>query len=486
MKRRSFVRGLLTVGLSAPLSMQFAFSYDTSASKASNDFKKYNRENFKKYYNHKNGDNTERLQDFINKNDFIFIPKQDSRTIIEGNVIIPSDKVIIIDNDIEQVTNEVDDWSLSHVISNFPVFRILPGSKNIKIFGDGLLYVIYEGLAAEGTLDKKISDIIISISVQGIVRDSAGDYYSKFGGMTFYACESVDASHSQVSFCGIRPSWENNKRKGGGANGFGFYSCDNIKLISSKTYMCGGSGVFTNACNSIYFSEQDNSYNGLSGIQIGAHPKASGGVISSNKNAFNSADGIDIRWVGEGLANINLYIYSNQNYRNGFYFGDLSRPTQDGSGIVTLASVRNVKLFNNVSIESAGAWLYIESCENIYAWNNRGIVYTNKEGLFFTGSKCENIMILNNKVQTNGTSLAFSGGAYFQNISVSGFFSSMKGRAISMGDSSKYEMNNFSGIFSSFLDVYIMGGDWSGSKFVFSTESKLYIGNKSVILNASK
>lgn len=442
------------------------------------------------YFFHDEGEDvTAILQEWINTHKKTTIPKFTYPTIIKSNVIIPDGHELVIDNNAEQQTDEVDTWATAHVGSKYPMFRIAKGARDVIIRGKGWLNCIYEGVFAEGgnADEEKIYRPKINVKVIGKLIDASGRRYSKFGGITLYQAVEPDLSSSKVYQCGIRSTWDavNLKRIGGGANGIGFYNCENPKLHSAETYGCGGNGVFTHNTTDPDFQSCRNIFNGLSGIQHGPHPNSSRGVISNNTNRLNTADGIDVRWTGAGTLSVKLDIHGNFHYKNGFFDGDLTRPTQDGSGIVTLAYVTDIYLNGNTSIDSAGSWLYLEGCGNVSGGINSGTVYTNKEGLFLGGGVVSNINLLGNDVRTPGVALSFGGSSAFSDINLEGRFVSSSSYGAITADSSSYTNVSINGRITSNATMWLTGGDWSGSTF-YMGNSDLNFTTRSVRLNNLK
>lgn len=457
MIRRNFIKGCVLSLLSVKHTKLFAKQRQSHLKNARNDI------SVPFYFISTGKDDTASLQKALNDNSYVIITKQKHVTQLDSNIVIPSNTHLVLENDIQQCTLQHDRWSLKNVISKYPLFKIKDGSSCINIEGDGLVSVQYEAVAAFGRPDNLIQNLKISLKVSGGVKDVNNDYFSYFGGLSFYCCAYVTVVNSIVENCGIKPRWQG-KRIGGGANGYGFYNCNHVKLSFAKSNRCGGSGVFFNNCNFFSINKMTNQYNGLSGIQLGVHPDARYGIISHNENKFNTADGIDVRWVGDNIIPINLLVYGNKHTRNGFFDAQLHMPTQDGSGIITLVNVMNVSLFNNVSTDSAGSFIYIENCKNIIANNNTGSVFTSKEGIFLV-KYGEGISIKNTRVLTNGNALVFSDKSEFKDIHLSGLFNSTTKPVISMGEKSNYINVKVAGAFKGHGQMNKFGGDWSQSTF---------------------
>ncbi|MCP5915833.1 hypothetical protein NL317_27840, partial [Klebsiella pneumoniae] len=82
---------------------------------------------------------------------------------------------------------------------------------------------------------------------------------------------------------------------------------------------------------------------------------------------------------------VKLQMNGNYHYRNGFFDEDMTRPTQDGSGLATIAYVSGVDMNGNTSIESAGSGLYLQGCASVKGTGNTASVYTTKEGIYLGG-----------------------------------------------------------------------------------------------------
>ncbi|WP_461237964.1 tail fiber/spike domain-containing protein [Klebsiella michiganensis] len=434
------------------------------------------------YFMHEEGvDVTADLQAFIYSHYRTVIPRQSYRTLIKSNVVIPSSRELVIHNDVEQITDEVDTWSVNHVISKYPMFRIPPGATDTIVRGKGWLWAVYEGVAAEGGENsvEVITRPRIEVNVAGKLKDASLNNYSRFGGITAYKAIDIDVTGSKVFHCGIRPTWDavNLKRVGGGANGIGFYSCRGMKGHRVWTYRCGGNGIFTNASFSPNFQLCQNISNGLSGIQHGPGGNADQGQICNNNNSLNVADGIDIRWTGSGVASVKLQLNGNYHYRNGYFDEDMTKPTQDGSGLATIAYVSGVDMNGNTSIESAGSGLYLQGCASVKGTGNTASVYTAKEGIYLGGGTVSDIRLDVLDISTRGTALSFGGSSAFYDINLKGKFNSTESYGAVTGSASVYSNVNISGDVYTKRHMYLLGGNWSGTAFFSENGANINIGN---------
>lgn len=434
------------------------------------------------YFVHDEGvDCTNALQAWIIAHQKTIIPRHGYRTIVKSNIFIPSGHELVIDNDVEQITDELDTWSVNHVASKYPMFRIPPGATDTIIRGKGWLWAVYEGVLAEAdeTSEGVITRPRIEVNVAGKLKDASLNNYSRFGGITAYKAIDIDVTGSKVFHCGIRPTWDavNLKRVGGGANGIGFYSCRGMKGHRVWTYRCGGNGIFTNASFSPNFQLCQNISNGLSGIQHGPGGNADQGQICNNNNSLNVADGIDIRWTGTGVASVKLQLNGNYHYRNGYFDEDMTKPTQDGSGLATIAYVSGVDMNGNTSIESAGSGLYLQGCASVKGTGNTASVYTTKEGIYLGGGTVSDIRLDVLDISTRGTALSFGGSSAFYDINLKGKFNSTESYGAVTGSASVYSNVNISGDVYTKRDMYLLGGNWSGTAFFSENGANINIGN---------
>ncbi len=434
------------------------------------------------YFVHDEGvDCTNALQAWIIAHQKTIIPRHGYRTIVKSNIFIPSGHELVIDNDVEQITDELDTWSVNHVASKYPMFRIPPGATDTIVRGKGWLWAIYEGVLAEAdeTSEGVITRPRIEVNVAGKLKDASLNNYSRFGGITAYKAIDIDVTGSKVFHCGIRPTWDavNLKRVGGGANGIGFYSCRGMKGHRVWTYRNGGNGIFTNASFSPNFQLCQNISNGLSGIQHGPGGNADQGQICNNNNSLNVADGIDIRWTGTGVASVKLQLNGNYHYRNGYFDEDMTKPTQDGSGLATIAYVSGVDMNGNTSIESAGSGLYLQGCASVRGTGNSASVYTTKEGIYLGGGTVSDVRLDVLDISTRGTALSFGGSSAFYDINLKGKFNSTESYGAVTGSASTYSNVNISGDVYTKRDMYLLGGNWSGTAFFSENGANINIGN---------
>ncbi|WP_380238390.1 hypothetical protein [Klebsiella michiganensis] len=434
------------------------------------------------YFVHDEGvDCTNALQAWIIAHQKTIIPRHGYRTIVKSNIFIPSGHELVIDNDVEQITDELDTWSVNHVASKYPMFRIPPGATDTIIRGKGWLWAVYEGVLAEGdeTSEGVITRPRIEVNVAGKLKDASLNNYSRFGGITAYKAIDIDVTGSKVFHCGIRPTWDavNLKRVGGGANGIGFYSCQGMKGHRVWTYRNGGNGMFTNASFSPNFQLCQNISNGLSGIQHGPGGNADQGQICNNNNSHNVADGVDIRWTGIGVVSVKLQLNGNYHYRNGYFDEDMTKPTQDGSGLATIAYVSGVDMNANTSIESAGSALYLQGCASVKGTGNTGSVYTTKEGVYLGGGTVSDIHLDMLDISTRGTALSFGGSSAFYDINLKGKFNSTESYGAVTGSASTYSNVNISGDIYTKRDMYLLGGNWTGTSFFSENGANINIGN---------
>ena len=155
----------------------------------------------------------------------------------------------------------------------------------------------------------------------------------------------------------------------------------------------------------------------------------------------------------------------------------MTKPTQDGSGLATIAYVSGVDMNGNTSIESAGSGLYLQGCASVKGTGNTASVYTAKEGIYLGGGTVSDIRLDVLDISTRGTALSFGGSSAFYDINLKGKFNSTESYGAVTGSASVYSNVNISGDVYTKRDMYLLGGNWSGTAFFSENGANINIGN---------
>ncbi|GAA4780043.1 hypothetical protein GCM10023231_03650 [Olivibacter ginsenosidimutans] len=188
-----------------------------------------------------------------------------------------------------------------------------------------------------------------------------------FPGMLFYACDSIQISHSSISNYGAPRQSASSYQAG---TGIRFLSCQQIQINDNEIIHNGENGIFMHGSGRATIHHNRISDNGMSAIQIGfgKTKREQHFIISNNFLARNAADAIDINnRITPTPFPIYCTIRHNNSLENGFVQG---QSTVDGSGLATLVNVSEVRLFKNQSRKSNRPALYLEKCGKILAEKN--------------------------------------------------------------------------------------------------------------------
>jgi hypothetical protein len=299
---------------------------------------------------------------------------------------------------ITQVKDGDFSWGISNRTSSFPMFKIT--NPNFTISGITLINK-FEGISISGngnncTIENvKIANPARTLS-SAITAFNISDF-KVIGGMQAYS--------------GKRAAWDeiNNKNIYGTCLGIDFGGCHNVEISHSQQLNNGLSGIFYYGASNVRLIGNYQFSNGQSGIQVGPNPNHSGLMIVGNYAYLNCADGVDINWTGTDVVKLQATLTGMVSIKNGFFYGDTSKPTQDGSGIATMRNVADYTLSDSYSIDCAGVGLYCTKAANaIISGLSINNTITNSSGVYF-GEGVTDVIVSDCIVKTAGSALQLGG-----------------------------------------------------------------------------
>lgn len=331
---------------------------------------------------------------------------------------------------IKQITSTAFAWTSGSRVSPAPIFKVT--ANGTRFFG--LKFVNkYEAILANTS------------GISGLVVDTVtinNPDYSVGSGIVWFGCNDVIVRNSRISNCGARSSWSGTANNYGSAQGIDFGVSSKVKIINNIIEKSGQNGVFYYCASDVEVIGNTFYRNEMSGFQLGPHASYRGCVCENNTFIENYSDGIDINWTGSGIVAIHATITGNRHYRNGYWGGDTSKPTQDGSGVATLRRVSDWVCSGNYSYDNAGIGAYLTNTARGELTNN--IIYmttTAKEGVFVGETTHTDLKINNNIVIcAAGSALNLSNGVTFSRIDISwNTFYSATGYSATFGNTNVFD-----------------------------------------------
>lgn len=333
----------------------------------------------------------------------------------------------------ETVTQQptIDDTcSMEHAVSYQPTFHFV-NCENLKIINP-LINPVHEGIC--------ILDCFGIIS--GGVVDGQGR--SKFSGIIVTTKKQFKIDNVTVKNCGTQPSHDGVNLVTAYGFGHGIHTsvASNVTIENCYSYGNGANGIFSFACSDIVIKNNISKNNGMSGIQISFGTLDDRNyIVDGNCCENNIADGLDINnTTSFGILKINASIINNKYKNNGWYNG---LPTQDGSGIVTLANVADIIVQGNISKDSNRTGVFVLNCNNIKIDNNiidktqasdgQCIYVHDSSEVNITNNTCNgddkicldfrgnvsNIIVENNNFKSTGLCLSFPNETIYNNVTFS-------------------------------------------------------------------
>ncbi|MBU3103006.1 right-handed parallel beta-helix repeat-containing protein [Clostridium gasigenes] len=269
----------------------------------------------------------------------------------KNNILITGQCQITQQTDYEEVQ------TYSNPISEMPLFQI-KNCKNIIIIGSSFKSE-YEALDIVGC--ENIT--FYNIDCDGLLNTS------KFNGVVSRDSKDITFYNSKVHNYSVMPTYNSTTKQNNYSigNGFTAYGTDGFTLINCKSDNNAMNGVYTFACSNVTISENTQvTNNGMSGIQFAfATGNEKKYRVSDVFNAYNYSDGLDINNTTGTIIDIDCVIDNNYYRGNGWFGRDVTKITQDGSGVATLFAVKNVRGKGNICMDSCRSSLFINGCENI-------------------------------------------------------------------------------------------------------------------------
>jgi Right handed beta helix region len=279
---------------------------------------------------------------------------------ISYGITLPAGTTIVGDGKnslIKQVTNATDTMTDNHLVSNYPMFRIIHPDCTFR----GVhLQPKLDGIAAGRGGDH--------LAVDDCIIDS--DTYTLFSGISWFGVDDVAVRNSTFSNCGAPPAWSGSANVYSIGEGLIFGQSHRVMIAGDEFRNSGADGIQYYGASDVTVANCLFYRNGMSGLQAGPHPEYTGLIVKGCKFVENYADGVDINWTGAGVVNIGASITGNYFRRNGFFGGDASKPTQDGSGIGTYRNVSHFSVTGNVTNDNRGAGCYITNANDFTLSDN--------------------------------------------------------------------------------------------------------------------
>jgi polygalacturonase len=257
---------------------------------------------------------------------------------------------------LRQQLGTIEEFTLEKQNSNAPLIRGKDVS-DIKLILR--LESINEGIYLTGSKN-------ISISQSDLTGDATK--LRSFAGILLYKCEGVTIQQSKISHYGTARIATHTYQPG---TGIRILESKKISMDDVEVTFNGENGVFIHHSQDIAVLNSVFRFNGMSAIQVafGNTGVEKNYTFQNNIMEDNAADAIDINNRSDrGFWDINCLIQDNISRRNGFVSG---KSTPDGSGIATLINISGVRMINNLAEKNNRPALYIESCGEIYAENNK-------------------------------------------------------------------------------------------------------------------
>lgn len=319
--------------------------------------------------------------------------------VISDNILIPPYVTLVINGTITQKSSGVYSWTSSNRSSTYPMFLVT--SKNVRIEGTGTLINQYEAIKVDVGGD--------NLTVDGLKISNPDRSLSV--GISVYNVSNTTINNCYIANNGIKGTYNlsTSQQIYGWGNGIDFGAVRGMKITDCYFYNNGQCGAWCYGASNVIFTGNICNFNYQSGIQYGPHANYNGLVVANNTFTTNGADGIDINNTGSSTIDIRATISGNVSILNGYFEGDITKPTQDGSGIATLRLVSGITCTGNYSLNCAGVGVYLTQFS--YATISDNIIInsiTSSSGIYMGGSGAD-LTIHDNIVFTKGSSLQIGG-----------------------------------------------------------------------------
>lgn len=287
-------------------------------------------------------------------------------------------------------------WTIGNRISKYPMFRVRSDKFTMS---DLTLVNKFEGLALDAGGD---NCTITNVTISNPSR-SLGSCITAFN------VNRLRVLGGKQEYAGARATWTGSVSAYGTCQGIDFGGCRDVMISNAVQYDNGQNGIFYYAASNVSLIGNYQTLNGQSGIQVGPNPRHSGIVITGNHAYLNCADGIDVNWTGAGTVKLVGSITGCVSNKNGYFYGDTTKPTQDGSGVATMRNVSDYVISGCYATDCAGIGIYCTHASNaVITGNTITNSITAAAGIFF-GEGISNVVLSDCVVKTTGTALQLGG-----------------------------------------------------------------------------
>lgn len=327
----------------------------------------------------------------------VFLAK---KYLVSDNIIPAEGVTLFGPGEIIQKSSGAFTWSSANRASDYPIIMV----KHPHVTIEGLKFICqFEAIRADYGGD----DLVISNIIAGGTEVSR----SAASVIALFNIKNVVIRHSRLHYCGNRAYWDTSKNdiKSGTCDGIDFGGVAGISINKVRTFETGRNGINWYGASDVEISGCSQKYCGQSGIQPGPHPDYSGVSISNNNAEYCCADAIDARYTGKSAVDIDMTLTGCRSKCTGMLYGDNNYLSDDGTGVVTLAFVKNVTVSSCTAKEFAGAAVWHDAVSDVTV---DGVVAksTISRCGFGVFSSCNDIKWSNNIVKVKGSAMWFGGG----------------------------------------------------------------------------
>jgi uncharacterized protein YqkB len=313
---------------------------------------------------------------------------------LTDNIVIPAGKTVIIDGIVKQESSGNFVWTESNRRSDYYLFKVT--SPNVVVKGSGRIENQFEAVYVDTGGD--------NFTLDGMTISNPNR--SKSVGLSLYNANNLTVKNCYIANNGSKGVYVDSSATGitgRYGNGIDFGGVRGMDISGNTLIDNGGNGAWCYGASDLSFVNNRCYANGASGFQFGPHASYDGLTITANIFRLNTADGLDINNTAATVISLKASITGNVSIFNGFYNGDINKPTSDGSGIATLRMVTDYICSNNYSYNCNGVGIYCTSSANAVISDNIVINTVTMSAGIYQGFSSTDVTIHNNKIITRGT-----------------------------------------------------------------------------------
>lgn len=237
--------------------------------------------------------------------------------------------------------------------------------------------------------------------------------------VVLFNVSNVSISHCEFCYTGALATWNGSDIDSGGCDGLDFGGIIKIDIDNVYCHDVGRNGINWYGASKVTISNCHQYMCGQNGIQPGPHPSYKTFGIVNNFAEYCCADAIDCRYTSSPAVDVDMTVSNCRSNLIGMLYGDTNYISNDGTGVITLASIKGFTVNNCVSTDASGVVMWFEGCQDGMVSDIVGRSSYTKYGVgFFTS--CTRVKCNNMDIVVKGPALWFGGSASFTDVNFGG------------------------------------------------------------------